>query len=38
MKANKYTKEKIEALVIEQIKAKILTPQCLEELVKLVNE
>jgi site-specific DNA recombinase len=31
-------KVKIEKLVIEQIKRKILTPQCLEELVKLVNE
>ena len=31
-------KEKIEKLVIEQIKQKILTQECLEELVKLVNE
>jgi len=30
-------KEKLENLVIEQIKSKILTPECLEELVKLVN-
>jgi chromosome segregation ATPase len=31
-------KEKIENLVIEQIKRKILTQECLEELVKLINE
>ena len=31
-------KEKLENLVIEQIKSKILTPECLDELVKLVNE
>ncbi len=31
-------KDKIEKLVIEQIKQKVLTQECLEELVKLVNE
>jgi len=31
-------KEKIERLVIEQIKSKILEGKCLEELVRLVNE
>ena len=31
-------KEKIEKLVIEQIKQKVLTQECLETLVKLVNE
>jgi site-specific DNA recombinase len=30
-------KEKLESFVIEQIKSKILTPECLEELVRLVN-
>ena len=30
-------KEKLENLVIEQIKSKILTPECLGELVRLVN-
>lgn len=36
--AGNLPKEKIETLVIDQIKAKILTPECMEELVKLVNE
>jgi hypothetical protein len=36
--ASDLPKEKIEKLVIEQIKQKILTQECLEELVKLVNE
>ena len=31
-------KDKIEKIVIEQIKQKVLTQECLEELVKLVNE
>jgi len=31
-------KKRFEKLVIEQIKQKILTQECLEELVKLVNE
>jgi site-specific DNA recombinase len=31
-------KSKIEKLVIEQIKQKVLTQECLEDLVKLVNE
>jgi site-specific DNA recombinase len=31
-------KDKIEKLVIEEIKQKVLTQECLEELVKLVNE
>ena len=31
-------KEKIEKLIIEQIKQKVLTQECLEKLVKLVNE
>jgi site-specific DNA recombinase len=31
-------KDKIEKLVIEQIKQKVLTQECLEDLVKLVNE
>ena len=37
-KAKNLPKDKIEKLVIEQIKHKILTQECLEELVKLVNE
>jgi site-specific DNA recombinase len=35
--ARPLAKEKIEKLVIEQIKARILTRECLEELVRLVN-
>ena len=31
-------KDKIEKIVIEQIRQKVLTQECLEELVKLVNE
>ncbi len=31
-------KEKLENLVLDQIKEKVLTQECLEELVKLVNE
>jgi DNA invertase Pin-like site-specific DNA recombinase len=31
-------KDRIEKIVIEQIKQKVLTQECLEELVKLVNE
>ncbi len=31
-------KDKIEKIVIEQIKQKVLTQECLEELIKLVNE
>jgi site-specific DNA recombinase len=31
-------KDKIEKIVIEQIKQKVLTQECVEELVKLVNE
>jgi site-specific DNA recombinase len=31
-------KAKIEKIVVEQVKQKVLTPECLEELVKLVNE
>ena len=36
--AKNLPKEKIEKLVIGQIKQKVLTQECLEELVKLVNE
>jgi site-specific DNA recombinase len=36
--AGSLPKEKLENLVIEQIKSKILTPECLEELVRLVNK
>ena len=32
------SKKKLESLVIEKIKSRILTPECLEELVKLVNQ
>jgi len=31
-------KDKLERLVMDQIKEKVLTQECLEELVKLVNE
>jgi len=36
--ARSLSKDKLESLVIEQIKEKVLTQECLEELVKLVNE
>jgi site-specific DNA recombinase len=36
--ARHLSKEKIERLVIEQIKQKVLTQECLEDLVRLVNE
>jgi site-specific DNA recombinase len=35
--AGSLPKEKLENLIIEQTKSKILTPECLEELVRLVN-
>ncbi len=37
-KARNLPKDKLESLVIDQIKEYILTEQCLEELVRLVNE
>ena len=36
--ARSLPKDRLENLVIEQIKEKVLTQECLEELVKLVNE
>jgi len=36
--ARSLLKDKLEHLVIEQIKNKVLTEECLEELIKLVNE